>query len=717
MLTALQWHCSKIWRAIRAGARVADLIAKFSAWDKVLDSHWSDWRAEARECFAMLAGDQVKKVDQDAAADSGLFYAVLNKIDPTISAICGSEITNRQEVRYFPRQATQESAAANEVLSAAAEWTRDECDASDEESEAFRDCVTCGMGWTETRMSYDLDPDGIAITERVDPLEMCVDASARRPNAADSRYLRRKRRFSKAEAAERFDIDPDQYGSDGSMGAGSTPHNADLEAAYQGDKGDAPLRKDEIEVTEYQWYEMEECYRVLNPQTGEIEDLTEEEYAPYAELGLQTVETRRRCYYRAYRIGEEVLQHEKLPEDEFTLKCVTGKLDRNKGVWYGVVRSMIDPQRLLNKQVSQLQRIIDVNAKGGLLAEVGAFEDPEQAKADWAASDTIVYTKDGAVAGGRVVPKPVAQYPSAIDKMFGMMNEMVPGVSGVNNEMLGVIDREQAGVVDWQRKQAAYGVLAGFFNSLRRYRRMQGRLLLKLITKYMSDGRLVRIMGKAGDVRYVQLAKQPDTLKYDVIVDEAPAGPNQKERTFLFLTQFGPMLQKMGLPPQIWLKMMEYSPLPSSLVSEIQQMVQNMPPQEDPKAAAMKQKLEFDMQAKQQELQAGQQEAVAKFQLEQAKTQAQIAADAGSSRVKAEVESQKAEMMAAIKQYEAEGRLQIETAKMTAQAELQAAQFEFEKRMQEREAAFEERMRAQEIRMQGQANGGGSRTQFGGDVG
>jgi hypothetical protein len=79
--------------------------------------------------------------------------------------------------------------------------------------------------------------------------------------------------------------------------------------------------------------------------------------------------------------------------------------------------------------------------------------------------------------------------------------------------------------------------------------------------------------------------RQPDTLKYDVIVDEAPAGPNQKERTFMFLTAFAPMLKEV-VPPQMWLDLLEYTPLPASLVAKMQQTAKNMPKQEDPKANA-----------------------------------------------------------------------------------------------------------------------------------
>ncbi len=697
-----------------------DLITLFNRWDAAIQrSAQGEWREEARDCFGMVAGDQVSQEDADAAKEKGLLYAVINKIDSTVSAICGSEITNRQEVRFYPRQATLEAAQANDLLSAAADWVRDECDAADEESEAFRDCITCGMGWTETRMEFSSDPDGMPVVERVDPLEMAWDASTRRPNLSDARYVRRKRRFSRAEAAERFGIDPDDYPGSSTLEPGGRPHNADPEMAYQG-KGDLPLNKDELEIVEYQWRTLETVYRVLNPQTQQLEDLSPEEFERVQGLGLPHEAVRLWRYYRAFRISDQVIDHGPLPDDDFTLKCVTGKLDRNKGIWYGVVRAMIDPQRLLNKQVSQLQRIIDVTAKGGLLAEKDAFEDPDRAREDWAASDTIVYTTPGSVSGGKVVPKPVGQYPNAIDRMTAMMNEMVPGTSGVNNEMLGVIDREQAGVVEWQRKQAAYGVLAGFFSSLRRYRRMQGRHLLKLITKYMSDGRLIRVQGRTGDIRYAQLAKQPDTVKYDVIVDEAPAGPNQKERTFLFLTQFGAILEKLGLPPQVWAKMMEYTPLPASLVSEIQQIMQNTPPPQDPRAQAEAQKMQagmqkmqFDMQARQADSQLKREEAQMRLMAEREKSEAQIAANAEQAQVKAQIDYRIAEMRAQIERDKAAAIAEIEQQRLEHKARLDMMQFDFERMMQEREALFREEMGRRGARI----GGGGGRTEFGGEIG
>ena len=604
------------------------LIEKFNRWDAALDAHWGEWRTEARTCYGMVAGDQVEQKAREAAEDANIAYVVLNKIDSTISAICGSEIQGRQEVRYFPREMTERGpdgqlldAKVNEILTGAAEWVRDECDAAEEESQAFRDCVICGLGWTETRMDYEEEVEGMPKIERVDPLEMSIDPSSRRPNAADARYLRRRKRFPRDEAAERFNIDVATLPNANRPSPGSEPHENNPGDQYKGGASDAPLRKDEVEVDEYQWFEQVKAYAVLNPQSGEMETLEQAEFDKIGGENLDYQTIRKRRYRRAFRISSQLLEVSDMPDGEFVYKCVTGKLDRNKGVWYGVVRAMIDPQRLMNKMVSQVQRIIDVNAKGGLLAEADAFEDPLQAEQDYAASDSIVWLKNGTLgAHPKIMPKPVAPYPSAIDKLFAVMDEAVPGVSGVNKEMLGVVERDQAGVLDTQRKQAAYSVLACFFDGLRRYRKEQGRLLLKFITKYMSDGRLIRIVGRQGNVQYMPLIRDEKVAKYDVIVDEAPAGPNQKERTFMFMqSPMGAEMVKM-MPPAMQLKMMEYTPLPTSLVSEMQKIAQEQPEQKDPALVKAETEAQINQMKAQQEAQTSQQ----RLQLQAAESAAKL---------------------------------------------------------------------------------------------
>lgn len=706
-------------KAKRSEGDDAALIAKFNKWDAALDAHWSEWREEARTCYAMVAGHQVDDKIKEAAEESGVAYVVINEIDGIVSAVCGAEIQGRQEVRYFPREMTEHDpetgepmdAKVNEILTGAAEWARDECDAGEEESQAFRDCVICGLGWTETRMDYEEDPEGMPKIERIDPLEMGIDPASRRSNAADARYLRRKKRFPRDEAAERFGIDVTTLPNASNPEPGGVHENNPGEAYQSGGTGDAPLRKDEIEVDEYQWFESVRAYAVLNPQTGQVETLEQAEFDKIGGKSLPHQRITKRRYRRAFRISTQMLEVENLPDDEFVYKCLTGKQDRNQGVWYGLVRAMVDPQRLKNKMASQVQRIIDHNAKGGLLAETGAFEDHRQAEEEWAGSDTIVWAKDGAIAKGAVIPKPVAPYPAAIDRMLMLVSEAIFAVSGINKEMLGLQQgTDQAGILDTQRKQASYAVLASFFDSLRRYRKQSGRLLLKLIAKYMSDGRLIRITGRQGNVRYAQLAKQADTLKYDVIVDEAPAGPNQKERTMAFLmSPFGAEVAKQA-PPAMQLKFLEYTPLPTSLVSEMQELAAKMPEQKDPalvKAetdAQIKQMgMQADQQASQAQLQLAQQEAGAKLQLSQQESAASLQQKREQAMLDAQIKQEAAQRDADLAQAKAETEARL--AMWKAQQEFALARQRAE---WERELAHEQMESQHEIGMKKASMNGAS---------
>lgn len=688
------------------------LIEKFTSWDKTDNAHWKDWKDEAKTNYDMVAGRQLPDEAKAANEEAGLVSITINKIDATVSAVSGSEMANQQETKYYPRETSTrgpdgrlQDVALNELLTGAADWVRDETDQTDEESESFRDCLICGLGVTDGRMSYDMDPEGMAIpAERCDPLEFRIDASARRPNASDARRITREKPFPKDEAKEKFGVE--EGGKQPSWEKGATDNNPGQ--AYKGGSGDVANAGD-VWICEYQWWELEKLHKVQNPINGQIEELTEEEFQRVIELmpGLEanSASIKVRRYYRAFRCGDQILEVTPLPDEEFTYKFITGKLDRNKGVWYGLVRAMVDPQRLLNKQISQTQRIVDTNAKGGLIAEVDAFEDPQEAEANWAASDTIVWAKPGKLQSNAIIPKPIAPTPAGIDKLLMIAEAAIPGTSGVNAEMMGIVDRQQAGVVDVQRKEAAYGVLQSFFRSLKRYRKQRGRHTLKLITRYMSDNRLIRINGRNGTVQYLPLVRQPSAARYDVIVDDSPTGPNQKDKVFQFLMMFGaPILSKMNLPPAIWMKFMEFSPLPSALVAEVQQMISQMPPPADPNA----QKMQAEMQMGQAKLAMEGQRAQADAQLAQAQAQADIQIAQMKASMDAQTERQKSDMQAeqaarqaqidaAIERMKAERQAQVDAEKMDRQMALEQWKAQQDQAMAERQFAFEARLQAMEL--------------------
>lgn len=553
-----------------------DLIEKFARWRKDDDAHFGEWRDEAKEAFDLVAGTQWTQEDRDQMEANRKQAVVFNRIQPVIDAVSGAEITGRQKVTYLPRQVG--ASGPNEVLSDGADWIRDRCDAEQEESDAARDTFICGVGWTETRMDYEEDADGKVVIERIDPLEITPDCTSRKANYADARRLRRDKPYSQDEFDELW---PGASPGGRMDDLGKRPTVVDPRVRYTNGDGDDD-DGESIVVSEWQWYEKEPFYRVAHPDTGEVVHVAPEDYEPMAAqaqsagVELGGVRQVQRVYYRAFESGGQLLQPvERLQVHDFTYKAMTGKRDRNKGSFYGLVRSMSDPQKYANKTFSQILHIMNSNAKGGLMMEPSAAVDQRQFEESWAKTDAITWMADGALSGPnpKIKVKEPPAYPAAQDKVMELSVVAIRDSTGVNQELLGLADRDQPGVLEHQRKQAAYGILAAFFDSFKRYRKMQGRLLLRMMQLFLPPNTLVRIVGDDGTAQYVPMALNDQTIEFDVIVDDAPAGPNQKEITWQAIVQMMPILQTMNLPPAVWLSFLPYAPFNAALTQKITQAV------------------------------------------------------------------------------------------------------------------------------------------------
>jgi hypothetical protein len=651
------------------------------------------WAKEAEIDYAMHAGHgQWEEADRNRLKEQNRPCITFNRIMPVVSSVVGQEINQRAEVTYKPRT-TQTAEAAMpgggdqgmgapaatpapgaddtgpaETLTAAAAYLRDQCDAEDEESDAFQDTVICGLGWVHTQVTHDENPDGELKEDRIDPLEMLWDCKAQKRNLVDMRRVWRVREIDIYEAKEMFpgkDISL-LDASWARMDKTTQPHDREAARYYESESAEDfdPNRKT-VTLVECQYYTTKTAYASVNIQDGQSVEFEDKKQADnyvknvFTMTGQQLpLAKRKKRVYRTAIIGREVLSDEESQSQEcFKYQAITGYRDRNSKQWIGLVRAMRDPQRWANALFSSVLHQIQTTGKG-IMAERGAFENDEAAEKAWANGSKIVWLNAGAVAGQKVQPKEQHNLPNGIFDMMQLSLGAFRDVTGVNIESMGLADRSQAASLELQRTKQASIILASLFDGLRRFHKENGRLIMDLIRNFLSDGRLIRVVGPDYE-KYVPLVKQDDTIEYDIIVDESPSSPNQKEASWAILQQLLPVLGKT-LTPSTGSILLKASPLPETVVNEFKKAAQK-----EAEAAAQQpnpemMKLQGEMQIKQMDAQNAQQKA------EQDMVLAQQAAQQNAEKAAADLQ---------LKQMEMEIKaIEVELAKFQAGIDLQMAQ-------------------------------------------
>lgn len=561
-------------------------FAILQKWFRADATFSSAWRIQAKEDFDFRAGEQWSAEDRQALAAQDRPVIVFNRVLTILKAVAGMEINGRHEIQFLPQNNTV--TAANELLSSASKWMGAGCDAEDEESEAFDNTATCGMGWTENRLSYEDDPTGMYLEESVDPLEMYWDRSVRKKNLTGARRIARVKKMPLGDAMQLFPGKTAvQLDAVWALGGDLDSQVKTIEERRRRDTDDGETEDayddtNEVTIVQMQWFEREVYWIVADEQTNQKIELTDEQYHQFESrmktLGMSVTAARmtRRVYKQAF-LGNELLQSGNCPvKGRFIWACITGELDRNKGTFFGLIKVMRDPQMWANKWLSQTLHILNTTAKGGIVAEEDAFEDQRQAEETWAKSDTITWAAAGAIGGPnpKIMPKPGGGITQGHVELMQFAISAIRDCTGINLELLGLKDQNQPGVLEAQRKQAGMTVLATLFDSLRRFRKNVGHIRLYYIQTYFSDGRLIRVAGPQA-VKALPLLRESTFGEYSVIIDDTPTSPNQKEANWLVIQ---PMLalfkDQLAAKPELFAAILEYSPLPAQLVDLIKTMVQ-----------------------------------------------------------------------------------------------------------------------------------------------
>lgn len=566
-----------------------ELFRQMQEWLDDARERSSDWRSEAKESDEFSAGWQYDAKDINVAERQRRPLVTFDRIGRNVAAVCGLEINNRQKAATFPREEgdVEEAEIGSNILS----WIDDETGAPNEDGEAFRHMVVRGVGCTDTNMNYLEygEVNGLSDTVCVSTLLCYWDPNAKRQNLTDRTYDFVVKTMPISEARRLCPGHDDVMLHAGWAGIDDDLSNAGIKIQsrrYEQDRAGERAKeraRSRVTLIECQWREVVNRFMVEDRQTGSQRDMSPEvgkllvETLPERYAG---VERPTYVYYRAI-LGGQILKKIKLDAQKgFTREYMTGYRDETRGMWYGLVRAMKDPQRAANSLYSQSVAMMKSGTKNGWIMEQNAVRDIRDFETNQAKHGGNLIVSDGALSGAKIRELQHSPPPTHTHELLGMSLDQVQASTGIPLEMIATSNGSgpaQTALLEDKRRQTGITLLANFFNAKRMHLQRKSKLILRYVHEFMRDGRLMRVMNE-GQAKYVPLwLEDEDITTYDIVVDSNPTSADAREKAWasiLGLMQF-PAFQQ--LPPEVLVKFLEFVPnFPAKLTREISEVVERM---------------------------------------------------------------------------------------------------------------------------------------------
>ena len=640
------------------------------------------WRQEeVRDSLAVYEGNQWLEADKKRQIANGMPIITINRVKPVIQSIVGFEIQNRLNVKYVPRLSNPKQSGFNDMVGNAVRYIEQKANADLEYTLAFQDMLICGVGATDTVMDYTKPPhDGEFRVERVFPAFLFWDPAARRKNKLDSDYVIRLKVVNRS-------VIKQEYGLDYSDGSYTATFDSRILEFFQDVIAVSKLGV----IYEYQWREKHPFYQVANPfkdlnaqelaitqgittleGVAEFETLlnaTVEFYAgkydfdpsldqtfaiqervDYSEFknaisffGIKAKYAKqfKYKYYRAIIVGKNVVKKSlNYSQSGFSVKFMTADFSELTQYDYGLVRACKAPQRMLNQVVSDYQGFLNTIPKGGVNIEVDAVSNITGFLDTYSKAKMVTIFEPGALSGGKVMPKVAPPIPQGILEMIQYADSQIMSVCGVTPELMGMMNTKEQNS-SFLRQQIRQGLttLSTYFDARRAYLQEQGMLYVDCVRVLAenNEGRLIHDVLGEHNGEYLPLLRDSIASEYDIILDEVPISPDEKESTFLKLLELQGMMLNKPNPIDIMPIIAEYLPFDQSVVKQIKELMQPPPPPEpDPvnqrlltSEAELKQasayKLTMEALEKEQNMRFAPSKAIADINLTESKAAAEVA--------------------------------------------------------------------------------------------
>lgn len=520
------------------------------------DNGHSDYLQQAKRLNGMYTGDgqwdEAIKAQLEAEGRPALTF---NMILAVINTALGEHLRRDVQVMFKPRRNANREVAAtlNKLTMQIMHANRYKY----LELQVTADGLIQNRGFFDVRMSFEEHMQGEVSISALDPSTVVLDPDAKEYDPSTWNEVTVTRWMSLEEIAALFGQDKaDQLKSHANGGTCFRHDSIRFEEASFGkdsprmDGFDATEGQDRdirsVRVIERQAYKWTQERMFVDPQTGDMaevpsgwDDARAAAFAQKMQLFLHKRPGR--------RVRWTVSADQVLLFDDWsmyrTFTIVPFFPYFRRGVAFGMVKNLVDPQDYLNKARSQELHIVNTTANSGWTVEEGTLVNmtADDLAERGAATGLVLEHARGSQPPQKILPNPV---PSGLDRISEKAAYAIREISGVNDGMLGFAAASVSGVALDNKTAQGQVQLEVPATHMELTRRLVAEKILELIQDFYTEERVVQITTNpnpsAEDEQLVinqidaagQLINDVTRGAYDVVISTSPSRDNFDEGQF-----------------------------------------------------------------------------------------------------------------------------------------------------------------------------------------
>ncbi len=556
--------------------QILDQLKDWLSYSESSDSE-TKFRTEAKEDYQFYAGKQDTDAVKQALADLKRPATVFNQVKPKIDMLIGLGAQMRLDPHVVPVGREDEPLA--ELMNDTLRFYNEKLEVGDKEVDALEHTIKSGRSLLHYYLDDEnpFDPDIKCMVIKGTRCYLDPDALTSNLNE-DHRFIFVDKWLTEDEVKRRWPgIDVERLKqSDG-------VHSANLTFWESNTK--------RIRIVEGWYKKLVTVMWFRNPVTNKPEFLNEKDWTAYVtalkegiDLGNGEViqmdeapesvkRTRFETHFGLFT-GDVLLDHGKsILGDEVGFPFVLFVAYRNddEDRWFSVINTMKDPQRSKNTIKRQLVHLLNTSPKPLVITEAGNIVNDEEYQTDSSKPNFVLIVSD--IEKTKVQGQPqISSIYQSLDADFG---QEIKDASGVQDSLMGIqTSSREPGVSVRMRQEQGIAVLFTLYNNFRKSRIYAGRMLMRLIQGFVSEGKVIRIGGPKA-VKFLDINTQMDPNQagfndisggqFDLVVDEEVQSTTMRMATMQMLVDFNQSSPGM-IPP--W-TLLEYSNLPFSAKEEI----------------------------------------------------------------------------------------------------------------------------------------------------